>query len=318
MELYQATWEYLAQLPTLQAWPEMNQFLQKVIANKPRHWRLAARACQAVGGTIEDAVPAVAAMGALFLSIVLVDDMLDHDPKGQHHLYGEGATANMASSLQAIGYEAIAASPLAPAHQLLIMQRFNQMMLKTTVGQYWDSLNPSDEEAYWRVAHTKSSPYFATSLFVGAMMGGAKIETAERLAALGAIYGEMIQVNDDMNDVMEVPANVDWSEGRYPLPILFAVSVNHPQQARFLTLRSQIQTSRSEIQDESYLSEAQEILIRCGAMSYGIDQINQRYQQAIEILEQTSMADPTPLYQLFERLFAPVKQLMMAAPATAT
>lgn len=311
MELYQATGQYLAHLPTLQSWPEMSQFLQKVIANRPTHWRLAARACQAVGGTMEDAIPAVAAMGALFLSIVLIDDMLDHDPKGQHLLYGEGATANMASALQAMGYEAIAASPLTPARQSIIVRRFNQMVLKTTVGQYWDSQNPSDEEAYWRVAHTKSSPYFATSFFVGAMAGGADEETAERLAALGAIYGEMIQVNDDLNDVMEVPANVDWSEGRYPLPILFATTVAHPQQARFLSLRSQVQ------QDEACLSEAQEILIRCGAMSYGVDQLSQRHQKALEILAQTRLADPAPIQQLIEKLFAPVDRLINAMPKAA-
>lgn len=307
MELYQAVGQYLAHLPTVQAWPEMNQFLQKIIAKKPTHWRLAARACQAVGGTLEDAIPAVAAMGALFLSIVLVDDMLDHDPKGQHLLYGEGATANMASALQAMGYEAIAASPLTPTRQSLIVRRLNQMMLKTTVGQYWDSQNPSDEESYWRVAHTKSSPYFSTSLFVGAVMGGADEDTAERLAALGAVYGEMIQVNDDLNDVMEVPANVDWAEGRYPLPILFAASVNHPQQARFLALRSQVH-------DEASLLEAQEILIRCGAMSYGVEQLSQRYQKAIHILEKTPLADPTPINQLVEKLFAPINRLMEGVP----
>ncbi len=53
-------------------------------------------------------------------------------------------------------------------------------------------------------------------------MGGATETTATRLGEVGALYGEMIQLSDDLNDVMEYPANVDWLQGRYPLPILRA------------------------------------------------------------------------------------------------
>ena len=107
MELYDATWEVLTALPTLQAWPELKELLQRIVRNKPPHWWMAARACLATGGTLEQALPAVVALGSLFLNIVLIDDMLDDDPKGHHNRLGGGTTANMASALQAIGFEAI-------------------------------------------------------------------------------------------------------------------------------------------------------------------------------------------------------------------
>lgn len=69
------------------------------------------------------------------------------------------------------------------------------MLLQTTFGQYLDTQNPCDEESYWRVTRTKSSPYFATSFLVGALMSGASAEVAEKLGEMGALYGEMVQLN---------------------------------------------------------------------------------------------------------------------------
>ena len=233
MELYDATWEVLTALPTVQAWPELKELLQRIVRNKPPHWWMAARACLATGGTLEQALPAVVALGSLFLNIVLIDDMLDDDPKGHHNRLGAGTTANMASALQAIGFEAITRSSLSVEKQLLVFNHLNQMMLQTTLGQYWDTQNPCDEESYWRVTRTKSSPFFSTSFFVGALMSGSPEPVAQKLGEMGALYGEMIQVNDDLNDVLEIPANADRLQGRYPLPILFATLVPHPDQARF-------------------------------------------------------------------------------------
>lgn len=308
MELYDASWEYLSSLPTVQAWPELKQLLSRGITQKSPHWRLPALATVAVGGTVEKAIPAVAAMGALFLSIVLIDDMLDADPKGQHHALGRAATANIAIALQAIGLEAIGhgssfAQTIAPATQALIMNQLNRMILQTALGQHWDVQNPSDEESYWRVARTKSSPFFGTSLSVGALMGGATETTARHLGEVGALYGEMIQLSDDLNDVMELPANVDWLQGRYPLPILFATLVPHPERERFIALRPQVGEAWA-------LQEAQEILIRCGAMSYTIDQLFQRYQQVNTLLQQTVLVDPASIQQLVDDVIAPVQKLL--------
>src|SRR5690606_2365028 len=118
------------------------------------------------------ALPAVIALGSLFLNIILIDDVLDDDPRGQHHTLGYGSAFNMASALQALGFEAIARSSLPLETQAIIFHMLNQMILQTTLGQYLDTQNPCDEESYWRVTRTKSSPYFGTSFFVGALMSG--------------------------------------------------------------------------------------------------------------------------------------------------
>lgn len=303
MELYDATWEYVQTLPTVTAWPEVQELLARVIRNRPPHWWMAARGTLASGGTLEQAVPAVAALGALFLNIILVDDILDEDPKGQHHTLGVGPTVNMASALQAVGLDAIARTALPTSTQYVILRRLNDMLLQTTLGQYLDTQNACDEASYWHVTRTKSSPYFATSLFVGAMVAGAPEAHVAKLAEIGAIYGEMVQLNDDLNDVLAVPANPDWYQGRYPLPILYATLVPHPERERFIALRKHTASPDA-------LAEAQEILIRSGAISYGIDQLLQRGERIRALLEEAELAQPAIIEEMLEGMTQPVDALL--------
>jgi geranylgeranyl pyrophosphate synthase len=233
----------------------------------------------------------------------LIDNILDEDPKGQHNTLGVGPVANMARELQAIGFEAIARSHLPLERQAIVLHHLNRMVLQTTFGQYLDSQNPCDEESYWRVTRTKSSPYFATSFLVGALMGGSTEEVANKLGEMGALYGEMVQINDDLNDVLAVPANADWLQGRYPLPILFATLVPHPERERFVTLRALIH-------EEWALQEAQDILIRSGAISYGIDQLLRRSQRVNELLDQTPVAQREIIEQMVNGMLAPVTNLL--------
>jgi geranylgeranyl pyrophosphate synthase len=170
------------------------------------------------------------------------------------------------------------------------------------LGQYWDSLNPQDEESYWRVVQTKSSPFFGAALYAGARIGGGSEETAAQLEGIGQIFGELIQIHDDLNDVMAIPANPDWKQGRSPLPILFAQVVSHPEQQRFRQLRCQVD-------DPDALVEAQEILIRSGAVSYAVDQLVVRHQRAAASLNKSTLANGDVMANLLDETILPVVRL---------
>jgi geranylgeranyl pyrophosphate synthase len=177
------------------------------------------------------------------------------------------------------------------------------MFLSTAFGQFLDAQAPIRESGYWEVVKTKSSPFFGVALQLGALVGCSSVETAECIRKLGCLYGEMIQIYDDMHDSMEAPANPDWLQGRSPLPILFASLVNHPERSQFLELRKHIDQS-------SALKHAQEILIRCGAISYCADQLVKRNQKAMGILGRIALANPQPVSTLFEEVIAPVDKLL--------
>jgi geranylgeranyl pyrophosphate synthase len=101
---------------------------------------------------------------------------------------------------------------------------------------------------------------------------------------------------------MAVPANPDWLQKRKPLPILFALTVDHPDRARFTEIYDDISTGSS-------LQEAQEILIRCGAVSYCVDQLLHRYRKAQDILEDSSLANQEAVSSLLEAVIEPVYRL---------
>lgn len=309
MDIYTQTQDFLMAIPPVNQWPAMQSVLERAVQRRPHDWQLPLLACLAVGGEREQATPAVAAIAALQASIILIDDLLDRDPRGEYHALGEPAVANLAAALQAVGLAAIGRSQAPAATQRAALSSLNQMVLTTALGQYWDVQNPADEAAYWRMVQTKSSPFFAAALEAGAWLGGAPPETAAALHQFGCLYGEIIQIHDDLNDTMSAPANPDWTLGRLPLPILFAQVVDHPDRPHFLALRQ-------AIADPAALAEAQTILIRCGAISYCVDQLLRRCRQAEEQLARLALPDPQQLGRLLPPLRRPVEVLFteMALP----
>jgi hypothetical protein len=101
---------------------------------------------------------------------------------------------------------------------------------------------------------------------------------------------------------MAVPANPDWLQKRKPLPILFALTVEHPDRTRFLDLYQ-------NISNENGLQEAQEILIRCGAVSYCVDQLVRRYQATQEILNKTPLPNKGVVEDVVQGVITPVRNL---------
>jgi len=304
MEIYKQITDYINGFEGFSAWPEMQKIFDKAASGKPKHWIIPALACEAVGDGVEQAIPGVAAIACSHVSIILIDDMLDEDPRGEHNLFGLPAAANMAAAFQSLGLEAIHRSGLAPDVKLVALGSLNNMVRKTSFGQYLDAtLTSIDESTYWKIVQSKSSPFFGAAIQVGGLYGGASIEVGEQLNRLGGLYGECIQIHDDLNDSLAVPANPDWSGNRAPLPILFAQVVNHPDRDRFLALRR-------EIDDPKNLSEAQKILVRCGAVSYCLNAILAKQKEALSLLNTIPLANKTVLEKLFDGLVLPVWRLL--------
>ncbi len=305
MDIYDQTADYFVTLSAVQSWNEAQALFRHAASGKPDHWLLPIKACEAVGGFPEQAVPAMVAIACAHIGILLVDDMLDNDPRGEYHRIGAGEAANFASAFLSFGSQAILHSQASARTKLTTFQVFNQMIVTIAFGQHLDVQNPQDEDAYWRVVETKSSPFFGAAIYLGALFGGASERVAENLEEVGRLYGEMIQIHDDMHDAMETCVNPDWMQCRSPLPILFARLVDHPDRARFIELHE-------NISEEGALQEAQEILIRCGAVSYCVDQLVRRHDQVQEILNEISLVKRDAVASLLDEVIAPVQKLFEA------
>lgn len=81
MDIYTRTLAFLKKFPIVEAWPEMRWALEQSAAKKPHDWHLPIIGCQAANkGSADRALPAVAALACMQISIIMIDDILDDDP----------------------------------------------------------------------------------------------------------------------------------------------------------------------------------------------------------------------------------------------
>jgi len=290
-------------LPEVQAWPDMLRiFIYQ--ANQPNQvWDWPFRACRAVGGEESLAASSAAAILCMMPGAALIDDMLDQDPRGEHLRLGDAAAANLSFAFQAATYKLISQTPVDAERRSAVLACFAQMALTIAYGQELDKQNLSGEENYWKVTHAKSSSYFGAAMYAGAIIGLANPDIAVRLRNLGELTGDVIQLHDDIRDAFETPANPDWKQMRNNLLLLYAQTADHPDRDRFLALRPRVD-------DPKALKEAQEILVRCGAVSYGMYLVCQRYMASKKILEETQLADPAPLREVIVKYVRPLADLL--------
>lgn len=290
-------------LPEVAAWPEMASLFEQSVVRLNVKWELPLLACRAVGGKESAAIDGAAAVACMQLGLVLIDDMLDRDPRGAHIEFGYAVTANLAWAFQAAAFRLVGKAPVDAARLVAANAELAQMALTSAFGQSLDAQNLSGEENYWQVVRAKSSPFFGASLRIGALLGQASLDIAERMHEFGVIFGEIVQIYDDLLDSLQSPAGPDWKEGRNNLAILYALTADHPERAQLDALRTRIDSPQT-------LEAAQQILIHCGAISYCVYHIIKRYQAAEQLLASIPLADPQPLRELIVRQGKPLVTLL--------
>ena len=293
--------EYALSLPEIADWPELVTIFDE---RKPRpDWLLPLMACQAVGGDTALAVPCGAAIACLQISIILVDDILDDEAGGAHYTYGNGPTANMAIALEAAAFRLVLQADLDPEIRVEVTSCLAWMAHTTALGQHWDVQGAEQEDEYWKVVQAKSTPFYAEAIHVGALVGGANDEIAGSLREFGIVLGELIQIRDDLFDAFKRPGNPDCVKG-CSLPILYARLVEHDYYAEFAEL-----WPRAAAEPE-VLERVQEILIRCGALSFCVYQWIERFTRAHKLLNSLSLADSSPLDDILMRQTQPLAKLL--------
>jgi geranylgeranyl pyrophosphate synthase len=290
-------------LPEVAAWPEMTRILEQHVDKPHQVWEWPYLSCRAVGGDESQAASSAAAILCMILSILLVDDMLDQDPRGAHLQLGDAVAANISFAFQSASFRMLAGTPVDAERRAALLQAFAEMGLAMALGQDLDARSLSSEENYWKVTHAKSGVYFATALYAGAIVGKADPDTAAQIWKFGELMGDVVQIHDDINDALEIPANPDWKQMRNNLLLLYARTADHPDRERFLTLQSRVD-------DPEALKEAQQILIRSGAISYGMYHIWNRHDSGLNILKKAALRNPKPLEELVSKSILPLLEIL--------
>ena len=303
MDVFEEMIDYFSHLGFPAEWPLIQEVFVWRARMKPAHWRLPGKACLAVGGTLTQAIPAQTALACLQTGILIIDDLLDKDGRMDQFETNLARLSNLASAFNALGHLAIDQSSLDAGRKNESSRSLDEMLIATSVGQFLDEQKPADEADYWHLIRLKSAPFFGCTFQIGALAGKASIAQAKEIYHLGHLYGELIQIQDDLHDAFETPANADWIQGRTSLPILFAECVDHPDRSEFLKLRQ-------TFADGGSIEEAQQILIRCGALSYCVFQFQNRFQEVHNILDTLNLPDPQPFKTLFEQISAPIQEMI--------
>ena len=291
--------EQIATVPGLHVWQREIDRLFPPEGDVVRlDWQLPAIGCQSLGADPAVAIPAMAALACTQISIILVDDMLDEEPDGEYQRMGAGRAANLSLALQSAAMVLVDRCPVSSAQRSAAARCLAQMCLDTAAGQELDVSNLEGEENYWRVVRAKSTPFYGAGLQLGAILGGGDPDIVQRFYELGVIFGEAIQIYDDLEDAFKSPANPDWLQGRNNLALLYGLTAEYPEQKQFKKLRLRVQ-------DPTVLEQAQQILIRSGAVSYCAYQIFQRHQQIRLSLRQIN-TNMVPLVHLLKQQIEPL------------
>lgn len=281
---------HLQSLPEFESWPEIITLFRRS-GNVPRpDWEIPSLACDAAGGGDLDAVSfGAAAIACLQISIILVDDMLDDDPRGEHHSSGIGNVANIALAMQAAAFRLMAMAPVSHVQHANLSACLAKAALATAAGQQLDAQNLTGEANYWKQVDAKSTPFYGAVYEIGGIFANADTAVTQALFRFGKIIGEIIQIEDDLHDALQTPVNADWQQGRNNLLLLYAQTADYAEKDRF----NQILHAVAE--DSQLLDEAQQILISCGAVSYATYQMIERYQIAQKTLQEISLPNPQVL-----------------------
>ena len=306
------TKELILALRPVAAWPEMVELVERVRSRDVFGiWEYPVVACEAVGGRPDAAEHGAAAILCSLISIHLVDDMLDDDPKGDYHRLGPGAAANLALAFQAAGHRLLDQATLSPQTRAALQAVFSEMSLSTAHGQSLDQRSLRSEEEYWQVVGSKTPPLFAAAFTIGSLLGGAPAEVVDRLSRIGVLLGLGVQVSDDLLDALSTPAASDWSRRPNNLPILYAMTADHPERESFLELSARVAEPEA-------LAAAQGILVRSGALSYCAFKLHEFLGEARSHLASVPLSSPEPVLRLLDAQTAPLQRLFAASGAPET
>ena len=167
-------------------------------------------ACAAAGGDPERALPAAAGLELLHNFSLLHDDIEDNSPTRRHRptawtVFGMPIVCNAGDgmfSLAHLAFFRLAARGVPAAVVLRALQRFDEMCLALTEGQFLDmsfegqmDVTPDD---YFRMIAGKTGALLAASPEIGALVAGASPDLAACYRRYGAALGRAFQLQDDI------------------------------------------------------------------------------------------------------------------------
>ena len=183
-------------------------------------------ACEAAGGSAEDALPAAAALELVHCFSLVHDDLpaLDNDSlrRGQPtlHVHAGEPMAILAGDLMlAMAFGELAKMPLEPKQITSLVEELATGTRDMVVGQVYDTLGGLPEhlpplEQLQMVHRNKTGALLKAACRMGAISAGADDRTLHALSEFGEAVGLMFQVVDDLLDETQSTEHLGKTAGK--------------------------------------------------------------------------------------------------------
>ncbi len=259
---------------------------------------------EALGGSIEQALPAAASVELIHNFSLVHDDIQDgsHTRRGRRavwDIWGLAQGINVGDGLFVLARLALhrlADRGVSPARQLAATLALDRACLALCEGQYFDmtfeDLLEVDLDQYlWMIRH-KTAALLATSAQLGAIVATGDPEQTAHLYQFGENLGMAFQIRDDVlgawgdEQVTGKSAATDIRDKKKTLPVVYALQRAGDRHTAQTLAELYAQPG---LLNSSDIQSALTLLERVGARQYAEDMEARYFSQALHCLDQTSL-----------------------------
>jgi hypothetical protein len=203
--------EFVASVPLLQEWPEMQQVLLRGVSEE-EPWMLALPcvSCLAVGGVAANAIPVSAATAALRQAARFIDAARDNRDISEMGCNSPGVAISLATGLIFASFHCLGLATEDSQRTQRLTSLVSEATFLSAQGQHLglvqDCGNPKKDKALevcWRMLIARSGGLFRMSSAGGAVVGTDSQHLIGALGEYGTCLGVMLQLIDDCRDIPE-------------------------------------------------------------------------------------------------------------------
>lgn len=228
------------------------------------------------------------------------DDIMDRSDTRRgyptvHIKYGENAAILSGDAMLILSYRLLEALHDSP-HFFTIFQFYNKVAVEICIGQQYDMNFEKEvivtEFEYLMMIEHKTAVLIATSLQMGATLGGASVEESKKMYEYGLNVGMAFQLQDDLLDSFGDAQSTgkvvggDICNNKKTLLLIYALQNAHKTHKELLY--NWLQTKEW---NDTKVEDIKKIYLDSKAYDYAVNKRNTYLDQAIKALNETNISE---------------------------
>lgn len=269
--------------------PLLAMALQHVLSRKGKMMRpvLTLLAAKMFGEINEAVLHAAVSLEMLHTASLVHDDVVDESGVRRGQFSVNALVDNKAAVLVGDYLLSTALKHAALTESLAVVNAVARLGQTLSDGELQQLSNVSSDEIsenqYFDVIRRKTASLFAACAEVGALLSGASEEQVARLSEFGVLTGLCFQIRDDVFDYYNAevgkPTGNDMKEGKFTLPVIYAVL--RPGAERWREVAMKVRAGEATEEDIASLVDFTK---QSGGIEYACRKMDEIREQALCLL----------------------------------